>query len=61
MCRLLLAPDVPLILDDALVMFDDARAELALRELLREARARQILLFTCQSREHALLSGMEST
>ncbi len=41
----------PLILDDALVSFDDARMALAL-ELLRElARERQIILFTCQSRE----------
>lgn len=41
----------PLVLDDALVNFDDNRMELAL-ELLKELSAnRQILLFTCHSRE----------
>lgn len=41
----------PLVLDDALADFDDRRMELAL-ELLRElGQERQILLFTCHSRE----------
>ena len=51
MCRRLLPPDVPLILDDALVNFDDARAGLAMRVLRREAETRQIVLFSCHSRE----------
>ena len=47
----------PLVLDDALVNFDDERLKLAL-ELLRElAGRRQILLFTCQSRERLSLAG----
>lgn len=47
----------PLVLDDALVNFDDERMKLAL-ELLRELSARrQILLFTCQSRERLALEG----
>ncbi len=58
LCRLAL-PDqtaVPLVLDDALVTFDDARLALAL-DLLRElAQRQQILLFTCQSRERAQLA-----
>ncbi len=46
----------PLILDDALVSFDDARLRLAL-ELLRDlAGERQVLLFTCQSRERQALA-----
>ena len=45
----------PIILDDALLGFDDKRARAAL-ELLRElSRERQIILFTCQSREKMLL------
>lgn len=46
-----LTPDVPLILDDALVRFDDARHEAAMRILKEEAQNRQIILFTCQKRE----------
>ena len=47
--------DCPLILDDALAFFDDERLALAL-DLLRElSQTRQILLFTCQSREKRLL------
>ena len=56
-CRLLLPEDAPLLLDDALVMFDDDRLRLALRLLQREATTRQILLFTCQRREQRALSA----
>ena len=46
-----LTPDAPIILDDALVRFDDTRMKAAL-EILREmAETKQIILFTCQSRE----------
>ena len=48
---------VPLVLDDALVTFDDDRLLAALDYLLAESRNRQILLFTCQKREGAYLSG----
>ena len=51
MCRRLLPPDAPLILDDALVNFDDERMKTAMRLLRREAEARQVLLFSCHSRE----------
>ena len=47
----------PIVLDDALVRFDDARCRAALELLLEESKARQILLFTCQHRESAYLSG----
>lgn len=48
MCGRLLPPDVPLILDDALVNFDDARTALALELLEELAKTRQILFFTCK-------------
>ena len=49
-----LTPDAPLILDDALVRFDDHRLRAAMALLQQLAQDRQILLFTCQSRENAL-------
>jgi uncharacterized protein YhaN len=54
-----LTPDAPLVLDDALVRFDDARLTTALQVLRRQAEGKQILLFTCQGREQALLGGAE--
>ena len=50
-----LTPGTPLILDDALVRFDDARLKAALKVLRHQAQHRQVLLFTCQSRERQLL------
>lgn len=50
-----LTPEAPLILDDALVRFDDQRLVEALAVLQEESAAKQILLFTCQSRENNLL------
>ena len=55
--------DCPLILDDALIAFDDKRMGLALDCLRELAETRQILLFTCQSREKRYLEhtyGYES-
>lgn len=49
MCHRLLRSDAPLILDDALVNFDDARAAAALRLLREEAQDRQVVLFTCRT------------
>ena len=58
-CDLVLPQDkqVPLVLDDALANFDDARCAAALRWLRKEAKRRQILLFTCHSREAAFFAG----
>ena len=57
-CQLCLPGDsAPLVLDDALVNFDDARLALALDALAELGRERQILLFTCQGRERAALAG----
>ena len=50
-----LTPATPLILDDALVRFDDVRLAAALKILQEEARERQVILFTCQGREKELM------
>jgi len=53
-----LIPDAPLVLDDALVRFDDDRLALAMGILQEEAALRQVLLFTCQTREvHSMPLG----
>lgn len=52
-----LTKDTPLILDDALARFDDTRLEAALALLRQQAEHRQVILFTCQSREKDLLAG----
>jgi len=54
-CGLCLPQNPPLVLDDALTAFDDRRLGLALELLEELGRERQILLFTCQNRERALL------
>ena len=58
-CEMILPPEQnpPLILDDALLTFDDARLSTTLDYLTRLGAQRQILLFTCQGREAALLQG----
>ncbi len=53
--------ECPLILDDALVTFDDERLGYALEVLRSIARTRQVLLFTCQHREQAYLEGKGET
>ena len=60
-CDMVLPEDksVPLILDDALLTFDDERMQAALNYLLCESKRRQIILFTCQKREQAYLSGRD--
>lgn len=54
-CQLVLPEEknIPLVLDDALANFDDDRCAAALDWLRQEAEHRQILLFTCHSREAA--------
>ena len=50
-----LTPHAPLVLDDALVRFDDTRLALAMDILKEIAESKQVLLFTCQKRETAYL------
>ncbi len=55
--RLALPEGTPLLLDDALVQFDDARMGAAMEVLKELAETRQIILFTCQGREQAWLDA----
>jgi len=48
--------NLPVILDDAFVMYDDARLENVLAWLSKQKK--QILIFTCQKREKDILSHM---
>jgi uncharacterized protein YhaN len=48
---------IPVILDDAFMSFDDSRMAAALDWLYEESKTRQILLFTCHSRESSYLAG----
>ena len=50
----------PLILDDALVNFDDERCQKALELLYELSSERQIVLFTCHSREAQLVKDLPS-
>ena len=58
-CEMVLPAEqnAPLILDDALLTFDDERLHKTLDYLVRLGEQRQILLFSCQSREADYLAG----
>ncbi len=60
-CRLTLPQDnpPPVVLDDALVAFDDSRMARVLDYLLLEAKNRQIILFSCHTREAEYLRGKD--
>lgn len=51
-----LTPNAPLILDDALVRFDDVRLAKAMEILKQAAEEKQVILFTCQGREKNLIN-----
>lgn len=46
-----LTPEAPLVLDDALVRFDDTRMAAAVDILRQYGQNKQVILFTCQGRE----------
>ena len=46
-----LTPEAPLVLDDALVRFDETRLSQAMEILTQAAIQRQVILFSCQNRE----------
>ena len=52
-----LTPEAPLILDDALVRFDEDRLAAAMEILKAESTSRQVILFTCQHREEAYIAN----
>lgn len=49
-----LTPNAPLILDDALVRFDDERMRAAVEILKEMAEEKQVICFTCQGREESV-------
>lgn len=51
-----LIPQVPLILDDAFIRFDDERLKSTLQILKKLGESKQIILFSCQNREKILLT-----
>ena len=57
--ELALPEGTPMVLDDALAMFDDERAARALEVLKELSQTRQVLLFSCHSRERAILEKQE--
>lgn len=61
-CDIVLPPEnlCPIILDDALINFDETRTERALDLLKEIAESRQILLFTCHTREGEYFAPDES-
>lgn len=60
LCEMVLPKEepCPIILDDALSNFDDDRMKLALDLLKKTGNTRQILLFTCHSRESQYFDGV---
>lgn len=58
-CDTVLPPErsIPILLDDALVTFDDERMAAALDYLVELSRTRQVILFTCQKRELRYLAS----
>ncbi len=52
----ILAPDAPMIFDDAFVRFDDERLANTLSLLAEISTSKQMILFTCQTREKLLLN-----
>lgn len=52
-----LTPNAPLVLDDALVRFDDDRLKKAMQILAEESANKQVILFTCQAREGQFLEN----
>lgn len=51
-----ITPEAPLVLDDALIRFDDDRLQAALEVLKEEAQSKQVILFSCQNREKNYIS-----
>jgi uncharacterized protein YhaN len=54
-----LIPEAPLVLDDAMVRFDNVRLQAALDILTLEAKTKQVIIFTCHGRERELLEEMQ--
>ena len=53
-----LTPQAPLVLDDAFVRFDDDRLKEILKLLNQTGEEKQVILFTCQSRERKIMEEL---
>ena len=53
-----LTPEAPLVLDDAFVRFDDVRLKETLKILNQSGNQKQVILFTCQSREKKIMEEL---
>lgn len=53
-----LTPEAPLVLDDAFVRFDDQRLAQAVQILQQTGETKQVILFTCQSRENKIMEEL---
>ena len=53
-----LTPQAPLVLDDAFVRFDDDRLKEILKLLKQSGEEKQVILFTCQSRERTIMEEL---
>ena len=53
-----LTPEAPLVLDDAFVRFDDQRLAQAMQILQQTGETKQVILFTCQSRENKIMEEL---
>ena len=53
-----LTPQAPLVLDDAFVRFDDDRLKEVLQVLNQSGERKQVILFTCQSRERKIMEEL---
>ena len=53
-----LTPEAPLVLDDAFARFDDDRLKEALNILNQSGKEKQVILFTCQSRERKIMEEL---
>ena len=51
-------PQAPLVLDDAFVRFDDDRLKETLKLLKQSGESRQVIVFTCQSREQKIMEEL---
>ena len=51
---------LPLILDDCFIQYDEGRLRNILNFLNEKSKERQIILFTCQKREHKILDEMNA-
>lgn len=56
-CDTIFEQSVPIILDDVFVNYDDTRLARMLARLKEIAKERQVILFTCHTRESVLLQG----